>query len=72
MIQRKKEQHIFKWVDEALLDLQRMDEQQSRMAEEIEDLRSSLKKTVEEHKKSEDVGLIGSILSILCLCSKFD
>ena len=72
MIQRKKEQHIFKWVDEALLDLQRMDEQQSRMAEEIEDLRSSLKNTVEEHKKSEDVGLIGSILSILCLCSKFD
>ncbi|KAF2560118.1 hypothetical protein F2Q68_00017479 [Brassica cretica] len=76
-LQRKKEQHIFNWVDEALLDeIQRMDEQQSRMAEEIEDLRSSLKKTVEEavikHKKSGDVGLIGSILSILCLCSKFD
>ena len=53
-----------------------MHEQQSRMAEEIEDLRSSLKKTVEEavieHKKSGDVGLIGSILTILCLCSKFD
>ncbi|KAL0663723.1 hypothetical protein Bca4012_100560 [Brassica carinata] len=76
-IQRKKEQHLFKWVDEALLDeIQRMHEQQSRMAEEIEDLRSSLKKTVGEavieHKKSGDVGLIGSILTILCLCSKFD
>ncbi|KAH0858229.1 hypothetical protein HID58_086490, partial [Brassica napus] len=58
-LKRKKEQHLFKWVDEALLDeIQRMHEQQSRMAEEIEDLRSSLKKTVEEavieHKKSGD------------------
>ncbi|KAF3490251.1 hypothetical protein F2Q69_00053592, partial [Brassica cretica] len=57
--QRKKEQHLFKWVDEALLDeIERMHEQQSIMAEEIEDLRSSLKKTVEKvvikHKKSED------------------
>ncbi|KAG2293508.1 hypothetical protein Bca52824_040177 [Brassica carinata] len=72
---RKKEQHLFKWIDEALLDeIQRMHEQQSRMAEEIEDLRSSLKKTVEEavieHKKSGDVGLIGSILTILCLWIK--
>ncbi|KAG2269169.1 hypothetical protein Bca52824_063724 [Brassica carinata] len=55
-LKRKKEQHLFKWVDEALLDvIQRMHEQQSRMAKEIEDLRSSLK-TVEEavieHKKS--------------------
>ncbi|XP_013674187.1 uncharacterized protein At4g04775-like [Brassica napus] len=76
-LQRKKEQHLFKWVDEALLDeIERMHEQQSIIAEEIEDLRSSLKTTVEEmvikHKKSEDVGLIGSILTILCLCSKFD
>ncbi|KAF3485438.1 hypothetical protein F2Q69_00053595 [Brassica cretica] len=75
--ERKKEQHLFKWVDETLLDeIERMHEQQSIMAEEIEDLRSSLKKTVEEvvikHKKSEDVGLIGFILTILCLCSKFD
>ena len=59
-IQRKKEQHLFKWVDEALLDeIERMHEQQSIMAEEIEDLRSSLEKTVEKvvikHKKSEDV-----------------
>ncbi|KAG2283454.1 hypothetical protein Bca52824_054674 [Brassica carinata] len=76
-LQRKKEQHLFKWVNEDLLDeIERMHEQQSIMAEEIEDLRSSLKKTVEEvvikHKNSEDVGLIGSILTILCLCSKFD
>ncbi|XP_048613436.1 uncharacterized protein At4g04775-like [Brassica napus] len=76
-LKRKKEKHLFKWVDEALLDeIQRMQEQQSRMVEEIEDLRSSLKKTVDEavieHKKSGDVGLIGSILTILCLCSKFD
>ena len=76
-IQRKKEQHLFKWVDEALLDeIQMMHEQQSRMAKEIEDLRRSLKMTVEEavieHKKSGDVGLIGSILTFLCLCSKFD
>ncbi|KAH0880555.1 hypothetical protein HID58_067949, partial [Brassica napus] len=54
-LKKKKEQHLFKWVDEALLDeIQRMHE----MAEEIEDLRSSLKKTVEEavieHKKSGD------------------
>jgi len=53
-----------------------MHEQQSRMAEEIEDLRSSLKKTVEEavieHKKSGDVGLIGSILTILYLCNLID
>ncbi|KAF3514145.1 hypothetical protein F2Q69_00004807 [Brassica cretica] len=73
---RKKEQHLFKWVDEALLDeIQSMHEQQSRIAEEIEDLRSSLKKTVKEavieHKKLGDVGLIGSILTILCLSSKF-
>ncbi|KAG2271693.1 hypothetical protein Bca52824_066248 [Brassica carinata] len=57
---RKKEQHLFKWIDEALLDeIQRMHEQQSRMAEKIEDLRSSLKKTVDEavieHKKSGDL-----------------
>ncbi|KAL0835306.1 hypothetical protein Bca101_087195 [Brassica carinata] len=49
---------------------------QGRKAKEIEDLRSSLKKTMDEavieHKKSGDVGLIGSILTILCLCSKFD
>ncbi|KAF8105133.1 hypothetical protein N665_0162s0012 [Sinapis alba] len=57
VLQRKKEQHQFKWVDEALFDEnQRMDEKQSRMAEEIEDLSSSLKKTLHEevmkHKNS--------------------
>ncbi|KAJ0266518.1 hypothetical protein HA466_0005110 [Hirschfeldia incana] len=76
-LQRKKEHHLFKWVDEALIDeIQRMDEQQPRMAEEIDDLRNFFKKTVEEevtkHKKSADLGVIGSIIRILCLCSKFD
>ena len=75
--QRKNENHIFKWVDEALLDeIQRMDEHQTRISEEIEDLRSSMKKTVEEevmkHKNSIDVGCLGSILTILCLWSKRD
>ncbi|KAG2322008.1 hypothetical protein Bca52824_015221 [Brassica carinata] len=74
---RKKEQHLFKWVDEAVLDeIQRMDEQQSRFAEEIEDLRSSLKQIVEEevikHTNSGHVGCVGTILSLLCLCSKSD
>ncbi|KAH0873439.1 hypothetical protein HID58_070801 [Brassica napus] len=74
---RKKEQHLFKWVDEALFDeIQRMDEQYSRMAKEIEDLRSSLNKTVLEEvmkqKNLADVGCLGSMLSILCLCSKRD
>lgn len=76
-IQRKKEQHLFKWVDEALCDeIQLMREQQSRMAEEIEDLRGSFKNTVQEevmnNKNSGDVGCVGTILSFLCLCSKFD
>ena len=75
--QRKNEIHLFKWVDEALLDeIQRMDEHQTRISEEIEDLRSSMKKTVEEevmkHKNSIDVGCLGSILTILCLWSKRD
>ncbi|KAL0696402.1 hypothetical protein Bca4012_063582 [Brassica carinata] len=76
-LQRKKEQHLFKWVDEALCDeIQLMREQQSRMAEEIEDLRGSFKNTVQEevmnNKNSGDVGCVGTILSFLCLCSKFD
>ncbi|XP_013751168.1 uncharacterized protein At4g04775-like [Brassica napus] len=76
-LQRKKENHLFKWVDEALFDeIQRMDEDQARIAEEIEDLRSSMKKTVHEavmkHKNSVDVGCVASILSILCLWSKCD
>ncbi|KAH0910824.1 hypothetical protein HID58_034145, partial [Brassica napus] len=57
---RKRKNHLFKWVDEALFDvIQRMDEHQARIAEEIEDLRSSMKKTVQEevmkHKNSLDV-----------------
>ncbi|KAL0715440.1 hypothetical protein Bca4012_064762 [Brassica carinata] len=76
-LKRKKEQHLFKWVDEAVLDeIQRMDEQQSRFAEEIEDLRSSLKQIVEEevikHTNSGHVGCVGTIVSLLCLCSKSD
>ncbi|KAF2565267.1 hypothetical protein F2Q68_00024556 [Brassica cretica] len=74
---RKKENHPFKWVDETLFDeIQRMDEDQARIAKEIEDLRSSMKKTMHEevmkHKNSLDVGCVASILSILCLCSKCD
>ncbi|KAG2265756.1 hypothetical protein Bca52824_072835 [Brassica carinata] len=66
---------FFKLVDEALFDeIQRIDEHQTRIAEEIEDLRSSMKKTVEEevmkHKNSIDVGCLGS--TILCLWSKRD
>ncbi|KAL0720810.1 hypothetical protein Bca4012_035409 [Brassica carinata] len=61
----------FKWVDEALCDeIQLMREQQSRMAEEIEDLRGSFKNTVQEevmnNKNSGDVGCVGTILSFLC------
>ncbi|WZZ48240.1 hypothetical protein YC2023_048347 [Brassica napus] len=75
--QRKKENHLFKWVDDALFDeIQRIDEHQTRIAEEIEDLRSSMKKTVEEevmkHKNLIDVGCLGSILTVLCLWSKRD
>ena len=75
--QRKKEKHIFKWVDEDLFDeIHRMDDHQARIAEEIEDLRSFMKKTIEEEvmkqKNSLHVGCVGSILSILCLWSKCD
>ncbi|KAF2606463.1 hypothetical protein F2Q68_00044725 [Brassica cretica] len=76
-IQRKKEEHLFKWVDEALFnEIHRMDDHQARITEEIKDLRSSMKKTVEEEvmkqKSSLHVGCVGSILSILCLWSKYD
>ncbi|KAF3541323.1 hypothetical protein F2Q69_00022765 [Brassica cretica] len=59
---RKKENHLFKWVDEALLDeIERMAEHQARVDEEIEDLRISMKKTVQKevmnHKHSLDVGV---------------
>ncbi|KAG2248226.1 hypothetical protein Bca52824_087854 [Brassica carinata] len=76
-IQRKKEEHLFKWVDEALFDeIHRMDDHQARIGEEIEDLRSSMKKTAEEEvmkqKNSLHAGCVGSIFSILCLWSKYD
>jgi len=75
--QRKKENHLFKWVDEALLDeIERMSEHQARVAEEIEDLRISMKKTVHEevmnHKHSLDIGCVGTLFSLLCLWSKCD
>ncbi|XP_013663779.1 uncharacterized protein At4g04775-like [Brassica napus] len=76
-LQRKKENHLFKWVDEALLDeIERMAEHQARVAEEIEDLRISMKKTVQKevtnHKHSLDVGCVGTLFSLLCLWSKCD
>ncbi|KAJ0252478.1 hypothetical protein HA466_0132650 [Hirschfeldia incana] len=66
-LQRKKENHLFKWVDETMFDeIQRMDEQQTRIVQELEDLRSSMRKAIEEevmkHKNSLDVGCVGSIL----------
>ncbi|KAF2600895.1 hypothetical protein F2Q68_00010362 [Brassica cretica] len=74
---RKKENHLFKWVDEALLDeIERMAEHQARVDEEIEDLRISMKKTVQKevmnHKHSLDVGCVGTLFSLLCLWSKCD
>ena len=64
-------------MDEALLDeIERMSEHQARVAEEIEDLRISMKKTVQEevmnHKHSLDVGCVGTLFSLLCLWSKCD
>ncbi|WZY94922.1 hypothetical protein YC2023_067251 [Brassica napus] len=48
----------------------------ARVAEEIEDLRISMKKTVHEevmnHKHSLDVGCVGTLFSLLCLRSKCD
>lgn len=76
MIQRKDENHLFKWVDEAVVDeIQRLDEQQTRNYEEIEEIRREINRLQEEalkNKNSFDVGCVGSILSFLCLCSKRD
>ncbi|XP_018448695.2 uncharacterized protein At4g04775-like [Raphanus sativus] len=76
-LQRKKENHVFKWVDEALVDeIVRMTEHQARVDEEIEDLRISMKKTVQEevmnHKTALDVGCLGTFFGLLCLWSKND
>lgn len=75
--QRKKENHVFKWVDEALVDeIVRMTEHQARVDEEIEDLRISMKKTVQEevmnHKTALNVGCLGTFFGLLCLWSKND
>ncbi|KAL0795904.1 hypothetical protein Bca101_067281 [Brassica carinata] len=65
--QRKKENHLFKWVDEALFDeIQRVEDSQGRIVQEIEDLKMSIKKTMEEEvrkqKNSLELGCLGSIL----------
>ncbi|CAH8389880.1 unnamed protein product [Eruca vesicaria subsp. sativa] len=65
--QRKKENHLFKWVDEALLDeIRRLDAQQLEITQEIEDLKKSLQSTVEKEvkkqKNSLELGCLGSIL----------
>ncbi|KAH0852206.1 hypothetical protein HID58_094158, partial [Brassica napus] len=65
--QRKKESHLFKWVDDALLDeIRRVEAEQRRIVEEIEDLKSSITQTIEEEvkkqKKSLELGCLGSIL----------
>ncbi|KAL0732644.1 hypothetical protein Bca4012_008853 [Brassica carinata] len=72
--QRKKENHVFKWVDEALLDeIERMAEHQARLDEEIEDLRISMKKTVQEEVMNHNnVGCVGTLFGLLCLWSKYD
>ncbi|XP_056863942.1 uncharacterized protein At4g04775-like [Raphanus sativus] len=67
--QRKMENHLFKWVDEALLDeIRRVEAMQGKIAEQIEDLKQSLKKTVEEEvrkqKNSLELGCLGTILWI--------
>ncbi|KAL0874538.1 hypothetical protein Bca101_024243 [Brassica carinata] len=73
-LQRKKEYHVFKWVDEALLDeIERMAEHQARLDEEIEDLRISMKKTVQEEVMNHNnVGCVGTLFGLLCLWSKYD
>ncbi|KAF2595247.1 hypothetical protein F2Q70_00043328 [Brassica cretica] len=64
---RKKENHLFKWVDDALLDeIRRVEAEQGRIVEEIEDLKSSITQTIEEEvrkqKNSLELGCLGSIL----------
>ena len=53
-MQRKKETHVFKWVDEALVDeIQKVEAKQGRITEAIEDLKMSMKKTVEEEVRKQ-------------------
>ncbi|KAF3531876.1 hypothetical protein DY000_02038822 [Brassica cretica] len=57
-LQRKKEDHLFKCVDEAMVDeLRRIEAQQAIIEEEIEDWKRCLKKADER----VDVGCIGII-----------
>ncbi|KAJ0229263.1 hypothetical protein HA466_0215160 [Hirschfeldia incana] len=65
--QRKKENHLFKWVDEALLDeIQRVEAEQGSIVAEIEDLKRSMKNTVEEEVRKQknllELSCLGSIL----------
>ncbi|XP_048593912.1 uncharacterized protein At4g04775-like [Brassica napus] len=65
--QRKKENHLFKWVDDALLDeIRRVEAEQGRIVEEIEDLKSSITQRIEEEvrkqKNSLELGCLGGIL----------
>lgn len=74
-MQRKKENHLFKWVDEALLDeIRRVEAQQDRIADLIEDLKENLTKTVEEEvkkqKKTLELGCLGSILWLLGMANR--
>ncbi|KAG2304572.1 hypothetical protein Bca52824_033223 [Brassica carinata] len=52
------ENHLFKWVDEALLDeIRRLEAVQGKIAEQIEDMKQSLKKTVEKKLGSKKIPL---------------
>ncbi|KAL0742770.1 hypothetical protein Bca4012_084283 [Brassica carinata] len=61
-------------VDPTLLDeIERMAEHQARLDEEIEDLRISMKKTVQEEVMNHNnVGCVGTLFGLLCLWSKYD
>uniref|UniRef100_A0A0D2ZS94 DUF1985 domain-containing protein n=1 Tax=Brassica oleracea var. oleracea TaxID=109376 RepID=A0A0D2ZS94_BRAOL len=53
---RKKENHLFKWVDDALLDeIRRVEAEQGRIVEEIEDLKSSITQTIEEEVRKQKI-----------------
>lgn len=58
---------FIKWVDEVLLDeIRRVEAEQGRIVEEIEDLKSSITQRIEEEvrkqKNSLELGCLGSIL----------
>ncbi|KAF8104103.1 hypothetical protein N665_0179s0012 [Sinapis alba] len=62
-LHRKKENHLLKWCDEGLLDEnRRVDVEQRKNAKEIEDLKLSLKKTVEEEVRKRYFFFLESIL----------